>query len=89
MSQTNGPSVRIVLSCFNCKHETSESYRVQGDSGSDVYCTHPQCGGKKRVGDTRWDTPDWCPLRDDAIRDHLMAGSLYQVLMKWKAENGS
>lgn len=60
MSKREGPSVTVKLSCLNCAHETTESYQCQGDSGCDVYCTHG--GGKRRVGDTRWETPSWCPL---------------------------
>lgn len=66
MAEREGPSVRIEISCFGCKYEKSESYRVQSDSGHDVYCVHPKVE-KRRVGDTRWDTPDWCPLRQEAI----------------------
>lgn len=68
-----GPTVRLQLSCYGCKYERSESYAVQGDSGLDVYCTHPESGcaseGGAHVGDTRWDTPDWCPERDRALKE--------------------
>jgi hypothetical protein len=70
-----GPRVTMSLDCFGCAHTESERYRVQGDSGSDVYCTHDQHGepGKARryVGDTRWTTPDWCPLRGPALAAFL------------------
>jgi hypothetical protein len=55
-----GPALSIRASCVGCAFERSVSYRVQGDSGSDVYCDHPDANGK-RVADTRWDTPEWCP----------------------------
>lgn len=72
-----GPRVKIELSCFDCDFCTSESYACQGDSGSDVYCIHPEAveAGKDRrhVGDSRWTTPVWCPLRQAAI-DKMVAG---------------
>lgn len=55
-----GPSVTVKRSCMGCKYERSQSYRVQGDSGHDIFCDHPEAGGKT-VGDTNWSTPDWCP----------------------------
>lgn len=59
-----GPSIIIQIKCFGCRFETSKRYRVQGDSGIDVYCQHPSFPERKAVGDTRWDTPDWCPVID-------------------------
>lgn len=66
-AKREGPRVRLDLSCDGCAHESSVSYRVQGDSGHDVYCNHPSLGKRREVGDTRWTTPAWCPLRDAAI----------------------
>lgn len=73
-----GPKIRIDASCSECRHEHSESYAVQGDSGHTVYCTHPlsacQAGakdGRKVIGDTTWQTPKWCPLLQGAIREFL------------------
>lgn len=63
-----GPSVRIEASCFDCKYEHGEHYAVQGDSGCDVSCTHPDSPKPACVGDTTWKTPTWCPLLPDAIR---------------------
>lgn len=67
--KTAGPSVSLRVSCLNCQHQQSVGYRVQGDSGRDVYCHHPNfaggqdpSSGPKHVGDTTWDTPGWCPL---------------------------
>lgn len=54
-----GPKVTVTRSCADCKCAKSESYKVQGDSGVDVYCTHPVVN-KKRIG-LDWTTPDWCP----------------------------
>jgi len=62
MSKTNGPKVTVRLSCFDCQHCSSDSYRVQGDSGSSVYCKH-SAYAPRYIGDTTWDTPAWCPLR--------------------------
>jgi hypothetical protein len=59
-----GPTVKIKLSCFDCEHCKTSSYTCQGDSGSDVYCG---AMNNKTIGDTRWETPDWCPYRGPAI----------------------
>ena len=56
-----GPEITINKSCQGCECVKTESYAVQCDSGCDVYCTHPVVI-KKRVGDTNWRTPDWCPV---------------------------
>ena len=61
--KVEGPGFHLSASCFRCDYWTSESYRVQGDSGQDVFCNHPSVE-KKQVGDSRWDTPDWCPVVD-------------------------
>lgn len=57
-----GPSVATKRSCFDCRWEKSESYAVQGDSGHDVYCTHPTHPARRFIADTSWDTPEWCPV---------------------------
>lgn len=73
MSKNDGPRVTISASCFDCAHEESESYAVQGDSGCKVYCAHPSVvaesalRSRRRVGDTTWATPAWCPLLAPAI----------------------
>ena len=71
MSKREGPRVRIDASCFDCAYECSESYAVQGDSGHDVYCTHPDVPGEraKHIGDTTWNTPEWCPLLVVAVEN--------------------
>ena len=58
-----GPLVTVKRSCNGCKHEFSESYRIQGDSGFDVSCRQPEVneGALRRIGDTDWNTPKWCP----------------------------
>lgn len=55
-----GPRETVNRSCYDCSVCKSESYAVQGDSGHDVYCTHPLVG-RKHIADTSWATPDWCP----------------------------
>ena len=57
-----GPKVTVRRSCSDCKACNSESYAVQGDSGHYVYCEHPSLPERKYIGDTRWDTPGWCPV---------------------------
>jgi hypothetical protein len=61
-----GPLVTLELSCDGCAHEKSVWYQVQSDSGHKVYCTHPSVK-KKRIGDTNWDTPAWCPLWPETV----------------------
>jgi hypothetical protein len=56
-----GPKLTIEVSCMGCTHERSDRYRVQGDSGTNVKCAHPAVGGGRYVGDSSWQTPDWCP----------------------------
>ncbi len=58
-----GPTFIVKGSCFNCAHCVSESYHVQGDSGHDVRCTHPDARKQSagHIADTSWDTPAWCP----------------------------
>jgi len=72
MERRNGPRVRVDLSCFNCRHERAEPYVAQGDSGHAVYCDHPDRAGK-RIGDTCWQTPEWCPLAPDVNVETLRA----------------
>lgn len=60
-AKQEGPELTVKASCLDCIHESSESYAVQGDSGHDVYC-NAFVGSRKRIGDSRWDTPDWCPF---------------------------
>lgn len=65
----NGPSIRAM--CHGCIHVQSERYQVQGDVGRDVSCTHPSIG-VRTVGDTRWETPDWCPLIIERAEQYLV-----------------
>lgn len=77
--EQDGPTVVVEANCFNCKHCQSESYRCQGDSGTDVYCAHPDVvtpivGSRRHVGDSHWKTPSWCPLLGPAV-DKLIAAT--------------
>ncbi len=67
MAKQDGPKLRITASCSDCVYVASTSYAVQGDSGFHVSCTHPKAPEPKRIGDTTWDTPKWCPLFDVAL----------------------
>lgn len=62
--QQEGPTVQLVLSCFNCIHCRTKGYTCQGDSGSDVFCA---AADNRPIGDTTWATPDWCPYREYGI----------------------
>ncbi len=68
--QQLGPSVRLELSCSDCRHCKSARYTCQGDSGSDVYCG---AMNNRTIGDTSWKTPDWCPYFGDSIQITISA----------------
>lgn len=59
-----GPSVKLELSCFECEHCHRTRYICQGDSGTDVSCA---AMNHRTIGDTNWNTPNWCPYRHEAI----------------------
>lgn len=61
MSETEGPKLTVHADCFPCVYSRPEHYVAQGDSGHNVHCDHPKSGGK-RIGDSTWQTPGWCPL---------------------------
>lgn len=76
--KTNGPHLTIAASCIGCAHETSEGYKVQGDSGFNVRCTHPDAArasgdARGRIGDTTWSTPSWCPRYTAALEALVMS----------------
>ena len=66
MAKREGPKVTTEKSCFDCKHCGTSHYACQGDSGCDVFCEHPEAPNMRTIGDTRWDTPDWCPVEREA-----------------------
>jgi hypothetical protein len=56
-----GPLVKRL--CYPCDHYRSERFRVQGDTGADMHCDHPDApvpGYMGSYGEPR--TPDWCPV---------------------------
>ncbi len=60
--QRKGPRLMVVSSCLGCAYVLTTSYRVQGDSGTYVFCAHSAHAGiPRKVGDTNWTTPEWCP----------------------------
>ncbi len=59
-----GPRLKVVASCHGCQYVRSKYYAVQNDSGYKVECVHP--AGWGRIGDTTWDTPEWCPFMTSA-----------------------
>ncbi len=63
-----GPNITIKASCSKCDFCHSERHNVQGDNGSDVYCEHPNFEERKLVGDTHWNTPDFCPELDEGYK---------------------
>lgn len=60
--KTIGPKVTVHRSCFDCAVCKCERYAVQGDSGFTVSCTHESLSEPRRIGDTNWTTPEWCPV---------------------------
>lgn len=60
----DGPTINIDASCLECKHEKSEFYAIQGDSGCIVKCTLEN----REIGDTSWKTPLWCPYLKENIK---------------------
>jgi hypothetical protein len=74
--KTNGPRIRLELTCFDCHWCRSAQYQVHSQDGHNVYCDHPICGGEgqgRYIADTRWDTPAWCPLRTARVAEFLKA----------------
>lgn len=67
MKDQEGPTIITKRSCIDCKHCQSSRYACQGDSGCDVYCVHPSSETARSIGDTTWETPDWCPVAGSGI----------------------
>ena len=70
MPKRKGPQIKMEGPCFDCIHCRSVGYTCQSDSGRDVYCDHPDAGGK-HIGDSRWKTPGWCPLWTETVLKFL------------------
>lgn len=60
-----GPKATIKRSCADCEVCQGERYTCQSDSGTDVYCAHPSLPVRRIIGDSRWDTPPWCPAEPE------------------------
>jgi hypothetical protein len=77
---TIGPIVKLDVSCYECTHCKTERYTCQGDSGTDVYCEKvtDERGLMRRVGDSSWRTPEWCPFLAGAIGEKMrsLSGSI-------------
>lgn len=71
---TTGPKVRVELRCDDCCYELSEDHPESRGPGCAVLCLHPT-QNRRVVGDSTWVTPEWCPLREDAI-DRMVASYL-------------
>lgn len=65
---TEGPKLQLRASCFACRYCRTESYEIQSDSGSIVICSKEK---GKRIGDTSWKTPDWCPFLKEAKQEFM------------------
>ena len=63
-----GPEVTIRVSCFGCTFCHGERYNVQGDTGSDIYCEHTNFEERKYIGDSHYNTPDFCPEKDEGYK---------------------
>ena len=58
---SRGPVKIMRYSCRECEHCVSVPYCC----AAEVTCTHPEVRAR-RIGDTTWDTPAWCPELDNA-----------------------
>lgn len=58
-----GPLVTVTYSCRWCVYCLNSYYAVQGDSGFDVSCGHQDAPEQNTIGDSKWNTPEWCPER--------------------------
>ncbi len=85
-AKREGPALTILASCQGCAHEANVRYSVQGDSGCDVMCTHPNAPDDSEIGDTTWRTPDWCPLRVVAL-ERLLANMTAPPTIPADADN--
>lgn len=80
---SRGPVLRIVASCQDCECIKVTPYRVQGDSGRDVECAHPDAtsdGSPRYIGESRVDaTPQWCPLLKSALIEFTRGNPQHKV----------
>ncbi len=69
----DGPKVTLAFSCDGCVHLRQSSWsRADGASGGSDHCAKfvDRNGSLGRINNTS-DTPDWCPLRKDAIQEFM------------------
>ncbi len=67
MSKRVGPQFSLNASCYGCVHVRGVNYVEPGRAGCKIYCDHPDRPGR-RVGDSDWSTPSWCPLLVESRR---------------------
>ena len=58
---------RVEHKCIGCSMRVAERFNVQGDVGTDTYCTHPEAltettYKRRHMNSYSDDTPDWCPI---------------------------
>lgn len=73
-----GPSIKLVIRCWDCDYRISKCYIVQSDSGVDDYCGHPNFSEKVYMRDSTV-TPAWCPERIEAIDKFLLEMKLNKL----------
>jgi hypothetical protein len=82
-----GPKITIRRSCADCAVCQGERYTCQSDSGTDVYCAHPSFPQRRIIGDSRWDTPQWCPAGPElAARADARIAELERECDQWREE---
>ena len=82
-----GPKTTVKRSCADCEVCQGERYTCQSDSGRDVYCAHPSLPQRRIIGDTRWDTPQWCPAEPEiAARADARIAELERECSQWRDE---
>lgn len=59
--QREGPYVKRL--CIGCRHYDQEPFSIQGDTGYDKFCIHPDVE-RKSLSSPYFEaqTPDWCPV---------------------------
>lgn len=63
-----GPTIEIKRSCFHCTQCRSIPKTHDADEPMHAYCMASEA---RRIPSPTYDTPDWCPALDQAIRAQL------------------
>jgi len=63
----HGPTIRVL--CHGCRWHEQKRYQVQGDSGYEHSCSHPQGPPGKWEPAT---TPETCPVRPRIVRAEVL-----------------